>query len=86
MVLLCVGVHALHTHDTWLHDSHFPVGWVDKVPIGYDVSTVVTILLELRTILLVITRSGPKIPAAGKLKIGFFGIYGFIEPDLKTHC
>ena len=32
------------------------------------------------------TRSGPKIPAAGKLKIGFFGIYGFIEPDLKTHC
>ena len=53
-----VGVRALHTHDSWLHDLHFPVGWVDKVPIGYDVSTVVTILLELRTILLVIKMHG----------------------------
>ena len=32
---LCVCVCALHTHDTWLHDSHFPVGWEYTAQIGY---------------------------------------------------
>ena len=34
--VLCGYVCALHTHDTWLHDSHFRVGWGDTVYIGYE--------------------------------------------------